>query len=94
MMLHYKVPIMGSTLTWSLEFVQNPERVATTWFYLDYHLDAAADGYSQQSGTIYDESGAVVALSRQCMVYFEPKAAPVAAPAPATVDAGSTTASA
>ena len=34
-------------------------------------LDAAADGYTQQSGRIYEESGRLCALSRQCMAYFE-----------------------
>jgi acyl-CoA thioesterase len=72
-MLHYKVPIMGSTLSWSLEFAQPPESVTSEWFYLDYRLESAADGYSQQSGTIYDDKGQVVAYSRQCMAYFEPK---------------------
>jgi acyl-CoA thioesterase len=71
-MLHYKVPIMASSLSWSLEFVQPPEEVTSEWFFVDYRLEAAANGYSQQSGTIYDEAGKVVAYSRQCMTYFEP----------------------
>lgn len=71
MMSHYDRPVMASSLSWSLEFVTPPERVKPGWFYLDYSLEAAAGGYSQQSGRIFTEGGDLVALSRQCMVYFE-----------------------
>jgi len=73
MMAHYIQPIMASSLSWSLEFVRPAEEVKSDWFYLDYELEAAADGYSQQNGRIFDENGQLCALSRQCMVYFEPK---------------------
>lgn len=68
---HYGKLVRASTMSWSIEFVVPPEQVEGDWFYLDFQLDAAANGYSQQSGKIFDESGALVALSRQCMVYFE-----------------------
>jgi len=71
MMCHYKKPVMASSLSWSLELVQPAESIESDWFYLDYELEAAADGYSQQDGRIFSEDGALVALSRQCMVYFE-----------------------
>ncbi len=71
MMSHYNRPVMASSLSWSLEFVVPPESVKSGWFYLDYSLEAAAGGYSQQSGRIFTEDGTLVALSRQCMVYFE-----------------------
>jgi acyl-CoA thioesterase len=71
MMSHYDRFIRASSLSWSLEFVMAPETVDSDWFYLDYTLEAAADGYSQQSGQIFTEDGRLVALSRQCMVYFE-----------------------
>jgi len=63
-------PVPASSLTWALEFVVAPETIDSDWFYLDYYVEAAADGYTQQSGRIYDESGRLCALSRQCMVYF------------------------
>lgn len=63
-------PVPASSLTWSLEFVVPPETVNSEWFYLDFLIDAAADGYTQQSGRIYDDAGRLCALSRQCMVYF------------------------
>jgi acyl-CoA thioesterase len=65
-----KPPVPASSLTWSLEFVEAPEKIKGEWFYLEFEVDAAADGYTQQSGKIYDELGRLVALTRQCMVYF------------------------
>lgn len=71
MMAHYNRPVMASSLSWSLEFVIPPEDVQSDWFYLDFCLEAAAGGYCQQSGKIFTEQGELVALSRQCMTYFE-----------------------
>lgn len=65
-----KPPVPASSLTWSLDFVVPPETVTSEWFYLDFQIDAAANGYTQQSGRIFDEAGRLCALSRQCMVYF------------------------
>jgi len=65
-----KPPVPASSLTWSLEFIESPECITGEWFYLEFEVDAAADGYTQQSGKIYDELGRLVALTRQCMVYF------------------------
>lgn len=75
-MSHYTRPMQISSLTWSVEFVQPLSRLACDvdsngWFYLDYAADAAERGYSQQSGTIHSEDGTLVALSRQCMCYFD-----------------------
>ncbi|MEX2130889.1 MAG: thioesterase family protein [Pseudohongiellaceae bacterium] len=68
---HYtQPPVHAASLTWSLEFVIPPESVNTDWFYLDFKVDHAADGYTQQSGRIFTEEGRLCALSRQCMVYF------------------------
>ena len=65
-----KPPVPSSSLTWSLEFVIPPDQIPSNWFYLEFLVDAAANGYTQQSGKIYDEEGRLCALSRQCMVYF------------------------
>jgi len=72
---HYNKPnVPASSLTWAIDFVIPPDQIRTNiWFYLDYELDQAREGYSQQSGRIYTEDGRLCALSRQCMVYFEPK---------------------
>ena len=65
-----KPPVPASSLSWSLEFVEAPEDITGEWFYLEFEVEAAADGYTQQSGRIYDGLGRLVALTRQCMVYF------------------------
>ena len=76
-MLHYDTPIAASSVTWFLEFVVDPADVAAAspdgWLFLDYRLDSAANGYSQQSGRIFDASGRLVAYSRQSMAYYDPK---------------------
>ena len=70
---YYDSPsVPASSLTWSLEFVKPPQAVTADWFYLEFTAEAAAEGYTQQSGRIFEESGELCALSRQCMVYFEP----------------------
>jgi len=69
---HYPAPgVHASSLSWSLEFVMEPESVKSDWFYLDYEVDHAANGYTQQSGKLFTENGELCALSRQCMVYFD-----------------------
>ena len=69
---HYSEPgVPASSLTWSLEFVMEPEAVESDWFYLDYQIEHAAHGYTQQSGKLFTENGELCALSRQCMVYFD-----------------------
>lgn len=74
MMSHYNVPIPSSSVTWKLEIIAAPEEmISNDWFYLDYELEIAADGYSQQSGRVYDEAGKLALLGHQCMVYFGPK---------------------
>ena len=65
-----KPPVPASSLSWSLEFIEAPEELTSEWFYLEFEVEAAADGYTQQSGRIYDELGRLVALTRQSMVYF------------------------
>ncbi len=65
-----KPPVPASSLTWSLEFVRPPQQIKGDWFYLHFVTEAAADGYTQQSGRIFDEQGELCALSRQTMVYF------------------------
>lgn len=72
LLCHYEKPFVpASSVSWGLEFLVDPAEVQGDWFYLDFDLDAAADGYTQQSGRIYEESGRLCALSRQCMAYFE-----------------------
>ena len=70
MMSWFTKPLNVSSVTWSLEFVRQPEEMSGEWVYLDYDLEASRDGYSQQSGKVFDESGQLLLVGRQCMVYF------------------------
>lgn len=69
----YTKPAMLSSQTWILDFLYPAEEITGDWFHLEYRLLAARGGYSHQSGRIRDENGRLVAISHQCMVYFEPK---------------------
>ncbi|WND01968.1 thioesterase family protein [Temperatibacter marinus] len=71
-MSYYTSKMVISSLTWMIDVVAPMEQIdGSGWFYIDYKADAAAHGYSQQSGTIHAEDGTLVALSRQCMCYFD-----------------------
>lgn len=63
-------PVPASSLTWSLEFLVPAESVNSEWFFLEFYIEAAANGYTQQSGLVFDENGRLCAITRQCMVYF------------------------
>ena len=39
-----------------------PESIPGDWFYLEFVVDAASNGYTQQSGKIYTEQGQLVHL--------------------------------
>ena len=62
--------VPASSVTWSVEFLIEPDSFAHDWFYLEFKMDGAKDGYTQQSGRIFTEDGELCALTRQCMVYF------------------------
>jgi acyl-CoA thioesterase len=61
----------GSSLIWTLEFFEHtfafgPEQ----WWRLDTRIDAAADGYVNQTGLLLDPNGTPVALTRQLFTIF------------------------
>ena len=69
---HFQKPVVpSSSLTWNLDFVMAPDSADGDWFYLEFVVDSANNGYTQQSGKIYTEHGQLCALTRQCMVYFD-----------------------
>ena len=70
-MSHYSKPPLASSLSWALDFIVDPAEIKGGWYYLQFRLDNAANGYCIQSGHIFDESSQLIALSRQTMVYFE-----------------------
>jgi acyl-CoA thioesterase len=60
----------GSSLTWTVEFLEPAAHVPPRGFRADAELIAARDGYTSQSVMLWGPSGEPVALSRQCMVVF------------------------
>ncbi|MBX7248715.1 MAG: thioesterase family protein [Caulobacteraceae bacterium] len=66
-MFHEPAPI--STMTWSLDLVEEPEPDAE-WFLFASRGEAVADGYSAQAMGLWTASGKPVVLSRQTVALF------------------------
>jgi hypothetical protein len=64
-------PAPASSLVWNLEFFEHefgfgPEE----WWRIDTDVDAATEGYVNQTGLLQDPNGQPVALSRQVFAVF------------------------
>lgn len=61
----------GSTMTWMLNFTGHrfDDQPLADWV-IDVKLDAAHDGYTQQTVTLFAPDGYAVARGTQCMVIF------------------------
>ncbi len=61
----------ASTMTWMLNFTSHPfdNQNLTNWL-VDVQLDAAHDGYTQQTVTLFSPDGYAIARGTQCMVVF------------------------
>ncbi len=61
----------GSTMTWMLNFTSHPyaSQGLENWV-IDVQLDAAHDGYTQQTVTLFSPDGFAIARGTQCMVVF------------------------
>jgi acyl-CoA thioesterase len=67
----FKAPAPASSLVWTLEFIGHEFGYAPDdWWRLDTDIDAAADGYVQQSGVLIDPKGQPLALTRQLFAIF------------------------
>jgi acyl-CoA thioesterase len=61
----------SSSMDWTLQFLRHDYSHATdAWWRIDSEVNAAADGYSSESGVIYDPNGAAAALTRQLVAVF------------------------
>ena len=61
----------GSTMTWMLNFTGRAfETQPLSGWVIDVKLDAAHDGYTQQTVTLFGPDGYAVARGTQCMVIF------------------------
>ncbi|NER65973.1 thioesterase family protein [Pseudomonas sp. MAFF212427] len=68
---HLRTPAPGSTLTWTIEFVQ-PVASLTTLDWCQYcaQIDYARDGYGHVSAALWTAAGDLLAISRQTVTVF------------------------
>lgn len=61
----------SSSMDWTLQFLRHDyTHSSDAWWRIDSEVNAAADGYSSESGIIYDPSGAPAAFTRQLVAVF------------------------
>lgn len=66
-----KKPTTGSSLTWTISFMDLPEQAtADEWWQYEANIQHAQDGYSHIDSTMWDINGKPVALSRQTVSVF------------------------
>jgi acyl-CoA thioesterase len=64
-------PAPTSSLVWNLEFLEHELGFeAEQWWRIDTDIDAAREGYVNQTGLLVDPQGRPVALSRQVVAIF------------------------
>jgi acyl-CoA thioesterase len=67
----FQAPAPTSSLVWTLEFIEHEfDFPSEQWWRIDTDMDAAADGYVQQSGVLIDPNGRPCALTRQLFAVF------------------------
>jgi acyl-CoA thioesterase len=67
----YTAPAPASSLTWTLEFFEhNFDYSPESWWRLDTHVDAAGEGYVNQTGMLLNPHGKPAALTRQLVTVF------------------------
>jgi len=67
----FSAPAPSSTLTWMLEFFEHDLAFpSSAWWRIDSDVDAAGDGYVNQTALLNDPNGRPMALSRQLFAVF------------------------
>jgi len=67
----FTTPAPASSLVWTLDFFEHRfDFAADAWWRIDTDIDAAADGYVNQTGLLNNPDGVPVALSRQLFAVF------------------------
>jgi acyl-CoA thioesterase len=67
----FTAPAPASSLVWLLEFFEHEFDFSNeAWWRIDTDLDAAKDGYVNQTGVLNDPNGRPVALSRQLFAVY------------------------
>ncbi|WP_347901329.1 thioesterase family protein [Pseudomonas purpurea] len=68
---HLSKPAAGSTLTWTIEFVQPLLNVSTLdWCKYRVEIEHARDGYGHAAAALWNADGQLMALSRQTVTIF------------------------
>lgn len=68
---HLKQPAAGSTLTWTIEFIQPRSQLSThDWCRYCVDTEYAKDGYGHASAALWTADGELLALSRQTVTVF------------------------
>ncbi|GAC14195.1 acyl-CoA thioesterase [Aliiglaciecola lipolytica] len=67
-----RLPAPASTMSWNIEFIHpHQDFNPSDWFAFQATTRQAADGYAHTEGNIWDQSGKLVALSRQTVGIFD-----------------------
>ena len=67
----FSAPAPSSSLTWMLEFFEHDFSFpASAWWRIDSDVDAAADGYVNQTSILNDPNGRPAAVSKQLFAIF------------------------
>lgn len=66
----FKAPAPISTMTWSIEVLDAPTPGDDGWRLIRSEAEQIEGGYSSQSMSIWDEAGAPLLVSRQCVAVF------------------------
>ncbi|MBC3485932.1 thioesterase family protein [Pseudomonas sp. SWRI50] len=68
---HLKQPAAGSTLTWTIEFIQPTPTLSTLdWCRYCVETEYARDGYGHAAAALWSEKGELLVLSRQTVTVF------------------------
>lgn len=68
---HLKKPAPGSTLTWTIEFIQPLQDLTTLdWCQYYVNIEHARDGYGHAAAALWSPTGELIAISRQTVVVF------------------------
>jgi acyl-CoA thioesterase len=61
----------SSSMDWTLQFLRHDyTHAADAWWRIDSEVNAAGDGYSSESGVVYDPNGMPAAFTRQLVAVF------------------------
>ncbi|MGE1156005.1 acyl-CoA thioesterase [Pseudomonas kitaguniensis] len=68
---HLTQPAPGSTLTWTVEFIQPQPNLSTLdWCQYHVNIEHARDGYGHAAAALWSPTGELIAISRQTVVVF------------------------